>query len=180
MSIPYALHAKTADNIVGGPIDHFHLGQDTLGGIVYHIYRDNTGQQHGLIVSKTESMATWQTTASSTGANSTYDGTFNTSQMSNSPSATYVNSLGTGWYLPSVDELTLLHDNRYFANKALSNGGFTILSTETFNGLYWTSTEIDNLNAVHFTMLGGYAEPNFGPYNQDKTNSYFVRAIKAF
>ena len=38
-----------------GSTDKFYLGQDTLGGIVYYIYKDATGTQHGLIVNKNES-----------------------------------------------------------------------------------------------------------------------------
>ena len=57
MSVPYALHTKTADSITDSSTDNFYLGQDTLGGIVYYIYKDATGTQHGLVVNKNESTA---------------------------------------------------------------------------------------------------------------------------
>lgn len=175
MSVPYALHAKTAESIIGGTSDDFYLGQDTLGGIVYYVYQDATGQQHGLIVNKTESSAAWQTTSSVTGADRSWDGAFNTSVMVNSPAANYVNSIGTGWYLPSVDEMNLLWNNRFTTNEALILGGFTPLPFEQ-PSVYWTSTERDHLYAINFRFRLGYPT---GP-NSTKTVVYRVRAVKAF
>lgn len=223
MSVPYALHSKTAENITGtvtytetDPIfgasvangitaidttnwnnhtdstaianmgftagsgsssgDKFYLGQDTLGGIVYYIYKDATGTQHGLIVNKTESAAVWQATGTTTNAIHSWDGVTNTGLMANSAAATYVNGLSDGgftdWYLPSIDELSLLWHNRYFANKALSTiGGATVLSN-TAN--YWSSTEDDTTYAFGFNFTNGNANNNF------KGSTYSVRAVRAF
>ncbi|MBT6030298.1 MAG: DUF1566 domain-containing protein, partial [Crocinitomicaceae bacterium] len=174
MSVPYALHAKTAESITGGgsgSTDPFYLGQDTLGGIVYYIYKDATGTQHGLIVSKTESTAVWQATGTTTGADRTEDGAYNTTQMTSSAAATYVTSLGPGWYLPSIDELSLLYYNRFSTNKALRAGAYTLLSKIAF---YWSSTESNTISAYYFNFGQGYASV------KPKGDTFSVRAVRAF
>lgn len=173
LSVPYALHAKTAESISatgGGSSNDFYLGQDTLGGIVYYIYKDATGTQHGLIVNKTESTAQWQASGTLTNANRTEDGAYNTSLMTSSAAATYVTGLGAGWYLPSIDELELLYYNRFTTNKALRTGGFTLLSA----AVYWSSTEYNTTSAYTFGANGGYAE------YLSKNNTFTVRAVRAF
>ena len=69
-----------------------------------------------------------------------------------SPAKTWVSSLGSGWYLPSIDELSLLFQNRYHANKGLSNVSGTLIS----NNNYWSSTESTASNALYFTFTSGY------------------------
>jgi hypothetical protein len=95
--------------------------------------------------------------------------------MTGSPAATYVNGLTDGgftdWYLPSIDELSILWHNRFHANKALNAGGFTLLSS-VFN--YWSSTEYNAANALYFSCSNGSS--NLG----NKPNNYFVRAVRAF
>jgi len=225
LSVPYALHAKTAENITGtitetdpifgasvasgitgtdttnwnnkqdqlvagtnisivgntisavggGSSNNFYLGQDTLGGIVFYIYIGSDGNQHGLIVNKNESTAQWQSSGTTTNATRSWDGVFNTGLMTGSPAATYVNGLTDGgftdWYLPSIDELSLLWHSRFTTNKALNDGSFTLLSN-TAN--YWSSTELNATYAFSFYFYSGNANTNF------KTNTYSVRAVRAF
>jgi len=154
-----------------GSTDPFYLGQDTLGGIVYYIYKDAAGTQHGLIVNKTESTAQWQASGTLTNADRTEDGAYNTGLMTSSAAATYVTGLGAGWYLPSIDELGLLYYNRFSANRALRAGGFTLL-LKTAN--YWSSTEDFTTYAYYFRFLNGHAG------NYTKTSTLSVRAIRAF
>ena len=149
----------------------FKLGKDTLGGIVYYIYIGADNLQHGLIVSKTESTAVWQASGTLTGANRTWDGAFNTTLMTSSAAATYIATLGAGWYLPSIDELSLLWQSRFTSNKALNTGGFTLLSTTAY---YWSSTESIAASAVGFYFYRGYA------YNNVKTDPFSVRGVRAF
>ncbi len=171
MSVPYALHAKTAESITGNnSTDNFYLGQDTLGGIVYYIYKDAIGTQHGLIVNKNESTAVWQASGTLTNADRTEDGAYNTVLMTNSAAATYVTGLGAGWYLPSFDELALLYNNRFSANKALRLGSFTLLSTD----YYWSSTEHGTTSAFCFGFDGG------GSGGAGKNDTMSVRAVRGF
>lgn len=222
LSVPYALHAKTADTVTGtiaetDPVfgtsvangitatdtsnwnkkqdrltagtgisisgdtinatrdssQEFYLGQDTLGGIVCYIYLDQNKDQHGLIVSKTETTAQWQSTTSANGANRSWDGSYNTGLMSSSPVKNWITSnFSSDWYLPSVDELSLLWHNRFHVNKALNNGGSTLLSIANS---YWSSTEINASYAFYFNFANGSANSN-----QSKTSTYNVRAVRAF
>jgi len=159
---PYIANVKKPD---------FYLGKDTLGGIVYYIYLSSDGNQHGLIVSKTESAGQWQTANSITNANRSWDGAYNTTLMNNSPAATYVTGLGAGWYLPSIDELSLLWHARFHVNKAMNGGGFALLSN-TAN--YWSSTEIVANGAWFFQFTYASAAYTF------KTDTYNFRAVRSF
>ena len=167
MSVPYALFSA---NATPSGFSHY-LGEDFNGGIIYHLYKGSDGLEHGLIVSKTESTAVWQATGTLTGANRTWDGAFNTNLMTSSSAATYVTGLGAGWYLPSIDELSLLWQSRFTTNKALNTGGFTLLST-TAN--YWSSTEANAFSAFGFDFYTGSA------YGTNKSSTGSVRGVRAF
>ena len=69
--------------------------------------------------------------------------------------------LGTGWRLPTKDELYILYKNRE------EIGGFA-------NSYYWSSTEDDNSNAWIQTFSSGY---QFNNYN-DSPNR--VRVVRDF
>lgn len=159
----------------GGSSNDFYLGQDTLGGIVFYIYLDANGDQRGLIVNKNESTAQWQSSGTTTNATRSWDGVYNTGLMTSSPAANYVNGLTDGgftdWYLPSIDELSILWHNRFHANKGLNDVGATLLSNNAF---YWSSTESDATLACSFYFHGGLA------YYSNKPDTYSVRAVRAF
>jgi hypothetical protein len=155
---------------IGGGFVHY-LGEDFGGGIIYHLYKGSDGLEHGLIVSKTESTAVWQATGTLTGADRTEDGAYNTGLMTLSDAESYVTGLGAGWYLPSIDELSLLWHNRFHANAALRAGAFTLLSS---TALYWSSTETTSIDAFLFRFANGYM--NDFAKNSIRT----VRAIRSF
>ena len=157
---------------VGG-FTHY-LGEAFNGGIIFYLYKGSDGLEHGLIVALTESTAAWQTTATLVGADRSEDGAYNTNLMTNSPAKDYIVSLGSGWYLPSIDELGLLYFNRYSAQKGLRLGGHTLLSNYAY---YWSSTEFLINNAYRFSFFNDVPTGN-----TDKTNSfnYFVRGVRAF
>ncbi len=171
LSVPYALHAKTTETLSGSGVHY--LGEEYLGGIIFYLYNGNDGQQHGLIVSKTETTATWQNSGTTTNANRSWDGSFNTNLMSNSPAKDWVMSnFSTEWYLPSIDELVLFWHNRFHINKALNDLGFTLLSN-TAN--YWSSTEYSASFAFYPYFGGGNTT-----YSNSKLSTYSVRAVRAF
>jgi len=171
LSVPYALHAKTAETI--SSTQTHYLGEEYLGGIIFYLYTDATGTQKGLVVSKTESTATWSG-STLVGANRTEDGAYNMNLMPTGAGTarTWVEALGAGWYLPSIDELSLLWHNRYNVNKTARAVGSILLSSTAY---YWSSTEYKPTTAYYFDFGGGYA------YNFNyKTSSYSVRAVRAF
>ena len=171
MSVPYALNAANAN--VGG-FTHY-LGEAFNGGIIYYLYKGSDGLEHGLIVALTESTPlAWQTTGTLVNANRTEDGAYNTALMMGSPAATYIATLGAGWYLPSLDELGLLFYNRYSAQKGLRLGGNTLLQWNSLTAWYWSSSEYDASYAFRYSFLDGVADQNI------KTTSCYVRAVRAF
>jgi hypothetical protein len=156
---------------VGG-FTHY-IGESKDGGIIYYLYKGNDGLEHGLIVALTESIAVdWQTVSTLTNADRTWDGAHNTNLMTNSPSKTYIETLGSGWYLPSIDELSKLYYSRFEINKALFNIGKTLLSKMN---AYWSSTEsISGAGAYNFNFKFGL----FGAAT--KLGSVPVRGVRSF
>lgn len=71
------------------------------------------------------------------------------------------------WYLPSKDELELMHQNLHVAGK----GGFGA------NQYYWSSTESDANNAWRMQFTGNAST---APETAGKTSSARVRMIRAF
>ncbi len=170
MSVPYALYSANGTNGQVGGFTHY-LGEAFNGGIIYYLYKGSDGLEHGLIVALTESKAQWQTSGTLVNANRSEDGAFNTALMTNSPAATYIAGLGTGWYLPSIDELALLYYNRYSVQKGLRAGGNSLLSIDDS---YWSSTEYFATNAYFFSFSFGYANVS------TKTTTTIVRGVRAF
>jgi hypothetical protein len=165
-----------------GGFTHY-LGEAFDGGIIFYLYKGSDGLEHGLIVALTESedhdsgtgLLAWQTINTLVNANRTEDGAYNTALMTDSPAATYIASLGAGWYLPSIDELALLYDNRYSAQKGLRAGGSALLPHGTdYNIVYWSSNEGNAYYAMSFDFFNGAV--NFGV----KSDTYAVRGVRAF
>jgi hypothetical protein len=78
----------------------------------------------------------------------------------------------TDWYLPSIDELNLLWDNRFIVNKALSTiNGATDLP---LSANYWSSTETGSNSAFFLALSVGYVNARV------KDSSSYVRAVRAF
>ena len=148
-----------------------YLGEAFDEGIIFYLYKGSDGLEHGLIVALEESIEKWQTTGTLVNANRTEDGVYNTNLMTNSPAKTYIESLGTGWYLPSIDELGLLYYNRYSAQKGLRSGGNTLLSN---TAKYWSSTEYYATVAFFFEFYYG------SPFTNVKTVINTVRGVRAF
>jgi hypothetical protein len=191
LSVPYALHAKTAESIVGGGsggggFTHY-IGEEFGGGVVFHLWKDASGVEHGLIIDKTDLSAVqiWSNidvTLIGASAQSSWDGLSNSNAIvgqaghTNSASALCLNSTNGGqsdWYLPSIDELSLLWHSRFNVNKSLSAiGGATVLPN---SATYWSSTENSNTSAWCFYFYLGSAD-----YFGYKYYTFYVRAVRAF
>jgi len=130
---PYVVNAT-----VNGSGTHC-LGEEFLGGIIFNLYTTSNGVQHGLIVSKTEVIALWSEESLLVGADRTEDGAYNMNLMPTGAGTAraWVEALGSGWYLPSIDELSLLFHNRYYVNKTARAVGSTLLTLQ----YYYSSTE---------------------------------------
>jgi hypothetical protein len=163
LSVPYALYAEKAGSVSG----HY-LGEEYLGGIIFSIYKGSDGVEHGLIVSKTEQNKNWQPGSKTTvNADRTWDGVYNTNLMPAESSAkSWVASLGAGWYLPSIDELNILWQNRFFVNNSSASG----LTKLQYNNdpKYWSSTEKNTDNSFIINFQNGNTEEN--NKNDDKNS----------
>ena len=139
-----------------------YIGETFGGGVIFHLWKDNQGIEHGLVVATTNQSNTevWSNIGNvviGTSAQSTWNGLSNSNAITaqtghtNSASNLCLNLVSGGqtdWYLPSIDELSLLWHNRFNVNKTLS----TIQGAETLpiGAYYWSSTENNLTTAWRF------------------------------
>jgi hypothetical protein len=160
------------------------------GGVIFHRYIDN-GIQYYLVVDTTN-LSTSSAWSNVTGtligstAQSTWDGLSNSNAIVGQAGFTAgaaklcldsTNNSKSDWYLPAIDELSLLWQNRFNVDITLSGNsslgtivGATIVSTNT----YWSSMESGSSGAWYFTFTIGYAN------GSNKGNTYYVRAVRQF
>jgi hypothetical protein len=189
LSVPYAIHAKTAESLVGGNtggtgFNHY-VGEYFGGGVVFSVWKDTLGVEHGLIVDIDDlapSGTQWSNlTSTFVNAGSQWDGLSNSTTITgasghtSSAASLCLNSTNGGqtdWYLPSSQEMNLLFNNYYFVRKAISNiSGAVGLD---LNNEYWTSTESNTIIAR--SIYFGSGELRTAEKNQPR----FVRAIRVF
>ena len=165
---------------------------ESQGGVIFHRYKDGANENY-LVVAKSNAAtgASWDNNIMMPpllGASSTWNGASNYlilggSTGSQFTSAAYAVSMYgsvvpiSGWYLPAIDELSLLWQNRFNVDRTLSGnssfgiiGGATIVSTNN----YWSSTEYVNISAWIFNFASGDANVS------TKSNTNYVRAVRKF
>lgn len=209
LSVPYALYADSsgtpgpagpqgpigpagAQGPAGpqGPGFTHYVGELFGGGIIFDVYKDASGAEHGLIATLTDisSGSSWWTVNSdyTTPAGiSFWDGEANTNAIvtagggGTSAASLCANStIGgqTDWYLPSADQLLLLRNVKYNINKVLSTtpGASRILDTSD----YWSSTETDVVGTINQAYWVSMRMGEFGRWS--KNDSYPIRAVRNF
>lgn len=170
---------------VPGPGFNHYIGEAFGGGIIFHVFRDALGVEHGLIVqlsdlSTSSTFSNVSSVAIGSAAQSSWYGQGNTdaiiSQAGHTSSAALLCSNLTSngqsdWYLPSAFEASQLIANIYTVNRALSiTPGATQISREA----YWTSTEDFSQEAV----TANFDVAHLGGAN--KMYPTYVRAIRSF
>jgi hypothetical protein len=193
LSVPYALHAKTAESYTGQTTQEAAIALNTAkvgvtvhaigdsygGGIIFWL--DETGE-HGLVAA-TEDQSTgiqwYNGTDKYTGATSSglYAGEMNTaiivaSQMTDNPTgnfaakvcAVYSHSGYGDWYLPSETELLLLYDQKDLVGNFYSTPG------------YWSSSESSDVNSYAWKT----SFDNYDSTDDLKSDLGRVRAIRSF
>jgi hypothetical protein len=148
LSVPYALHAKTAESLTAGANFKHYTGELYGGGIVVGVWKEN-GQEHGLIASLSDLSwgEAWSSVADSDigpAAQSPVNGQANTLAIISQPGheysaaqvcADYQAGGYSDWYLPAAWELNLCYQAAFIVNSILgAANGFQ------FN-VYWSSTE---------------------------------------
>ena len=113
------------------------------GGVIYEI---TNGGVNGKMISVEETSASWNS------------------------AKTWCSNYGTGWYLPSYDEMSDVRRNKSIINSTLSAYDFTALG----KGDYWTSGDEYSDSAMIINITGGYGG------TRSKDYSYDVRAVLAF
>ncbi len=185
LSVPYALHAKRAENVPS-----FKIGDFAHGGIV--VWVDETGQ-HGLVCAKENQSTSVRWFAGTFGvtnakgdgiyagrSNTTIasvanivlgdDGNNNAIKLCNELEVVENNILYGDWYLPSAFELKLISQSLAIINTtAQANGGDALVSN-----FYWSSTEENNNNAKIVNLANGQENIVL------KSSQNPVRAVRRF
>jgi hypothetical protein len=170
----------------------YEIGQyvESRGGVIFHRYKDGTNENYLVVsINNISTSSVWSNInniAIGATAQSTWDGLSNSNAIDGQPGETssaaqlcLAYSVGTitDWYLPAIDELSLLWHNRFNVNRTLSgNSSFGTISGATqllYNG-YWSSTEFDLNQAFYFYFSNGASYP------EGKGFSYYVRAVRKF
>jgi hypothetical protein len=189
LSVPYALHAKTAESLTGSSTGGHYVGELYGGGIVFYV--DHTGE-HGLIISINDINigigSVWSNIDSiAIGGLSIWDGETNTNaivtQANHTTSAAqlcldYSNDGYDDWYLPAALELKYFWDNMYVVQKTIDLNEGTICTF--YEGVtYWTSSEfVDSYDNKGFGISFTMPSQSMGEYY--KYNKRKVRAIRKF
>jgi hypothetical protein len=185
LSVPYALHAKTASNV-----PNYKIGDFAHGGVIFWVDETN---QHGLvctITNQSSSIKWFEGSFRITQArgNGVYAGKANNSiiiaaqvalesdetvyaaRLCNELEITENNIMYGDWYLPSKFELNLMYQNNTIINTTASaNGGENFV-----NNTYWSSTEISESNVWILNLSTGVESSVF------KSSQNYVRAIRSF
>lgn len=180
------------NSTTGNSFTHY-VGELYGGGVVFDVYKDETGHEHGLIVALNDQATeqAWSNVTSVSIGNSTqneWDGLQNSrsiirQQNHTSSAAKICFDLCDGgfhdWYLPALNEMGLLYSFKFKVNRTLhTTSRATEITGTNPNNFYWTSTEYDSENAwiVEFNSL--QPAPYF--YFSSKYGPGRVRAIRAF
>jgi len=154
------------------------------GGVIFHRYIE-AGVENYLVTSIVDESISqdWSNISGSavgSAAETTWDGQSNSTAVVGqighltSAASLCLNSTAGGqndWYLPSIDEISLLYQNRFHVHKSFS----TIVGASNIaNAFYWSSTEANSGNAYLFNFVFAQTSTN------NKSNTHYVRAIRTF
>ncbi len=171
--------------------DYYNNG--TKEGVVFYV--DASGR-HGKIVSMTQSSGVlkWSSNESEQkqliGASSKTDGVANMRAVeqrpnwrTNYPAFAWCAKLGSGWYLPAIEELKLFTQNDSVhdaVNRTLAAKGGTKLYNKGEIKWYWSSTE-ENRQYSNGAFCAWFVIMGYGSTNGNSKGDYnYVRAVSAF
>lgn len=177
MSVPYALYAENGY--------FYKIGALVQGGIIFSLWKDDQGQEHGLVASVDDlsEFEDWGTMFQEEGDFDAANGALNSSM---GPSAALCENYSyvdpntqmfyDDYYLPAVWELNALARNAYIINAVLDSdgNGDTNGFPGDLNSSYWSSTEVADSFAWFVQFASGISNSNF------KDTGYRVRAVRRF
>ncbi len=178
--------AETENKIpVPAQFKHY-IGEIYGGGIIFNLWKDSKGEEHGLIASLadlSEGMV-WNTYEKVTGATSLEDGYANTKLIVTALENCTICAAGMcylydrggykDWYLPASWELFELYKQVHVINKILIADNDTatdILSSE----YYWSSTEGSAGSAWRQNLLDANQKYYYHKYSKSR-----IRAVRRF
>jgi hypothetical protein len=158
------------------------MGSTHGGGLVFY----NDGKAHGFVCAATDQIikfAKWgcegkviggTSSSINSGASNTNAIVANCTGASIAARVCYDLILNSydDWYLPSIDQLNLMHLNL----NAQGMGGFPGFSTD-YNPDYWSSSEYDKDYAWGYDFLGGNQVKD---YKESSLFFFNVRAVRSF
>jgi hypothetical protein len=180
LSVPYALHANTADRFLGSDSDcGLKIGDTHAGGIIF--YLEPCGC-HGLVAKASDELEVedikWSNSNKDTyalarglfrGAPNTKKIIFNMGVGEALPAeqcAGLTDGGFTDWYLPSIEELDMMYSNLH----SQGIGGFS-------NRYYWSSTE----NSSNSVWVVAFMSMNGKVSSEGKGNEIMhTRAVRSF
>lgn len=185
----WELASEKIQSVESNTFSHY-IGEEFGGGVVFHLWKDPQGIEHGLIVDLNDlGSYIWSNVLTSIGssAQSFWDGLSNSNAIvsqvghTNSAAKACLDSNSGGyndWYLPALDELRLLYNNRFNVNITLSSiSGTSVFNFNTFQeSIYLTSTEYSLINASNLVL--NFIQGVNDAYGKDE--AYNVRAIRKF
>jgi hypothetical protein len=168
----------------GAGFKHY-IGEKFGGGIVFHVDRDSSGNEHGLILSLADlgAPSAWGLSGTDVqNCESSWNGAANTASILKAGGLAteaaglcnaYRGAGQTDWYLPALHQVNLMIDNQYDLNRVLDTDGDPATTVLSFgpSSYYWTSTEADATYATAFQFLGAIST---------KTSLFPVRAVRDF
>lgn len=175
------------ERFTSGEDEYHYVGELYGGGIVFYVYENG---KHGLIASLDDldggSGVEWAPSdVSVSGAQSWWNGPANTAAIVATHGAgtyaaqlcdDYANDGFTDWRLPSISELKLIDKSTYVIDAILELDGDPNTNGPNLEEIYWSSTEqtgrTERAKAYNFT--------NTHTEQKDKSETYFVRAVRAF
>ncbi len=177
---------------VSNNVFQYEIGEyvEDEGGVIFHRYLDGDTQKYLVVSIVNQSISQVWSNVTSTIIGVTAQNLFNGLTNSNaivsqsgqtSSAAKLCLDLTVGdisdWYLPAIDELNLIYNNRFSLNIALSGNssyGAIPTATEITNNTYWSSTEHPSSGALEINLQ------NHSISNNSKSNTNYVRAIRKF
>jgi hypothetical protein len=190
---PQGIQGADGGTVIVGGWEHW-LGEYYGGGVIFHLYKDANGVEHGLICSAVDVAASAPYAPSNgqyIGAYSSWNGDANTSAiLTQNPSeysaalvcSNYERDGFSDWYLPAIEELNLIYTYKCVINRSLSQIPGADEFLMNYNSQYWSSTEINQGSAwlVFFTQgYSNYYNEGYVP-NYQKSNYFRVRAVRSF
>jgi hypothetical protein len=163
----------------------YEIGASANDGVVAHRWRDGSNEKYlilGLTDANNNPLA-WSTTNVLLNASSSWDGPANFALLFAGTSTQFSSvayniamwGAGGGWYLPAVDELTKIWNNRWEISQGLIAAG----GTQMQPSVYWSSTENGENLAYNFDFSTGLANHSFNPANL-KATPQRLRAVRQF